>query len=499
MEHRYAGLGGLAGLGTLAACAAIALALPAPASGASDAEDGLRATPHLGWSAGRHSVEIGIDLRYRLEAWEAFVPSTDVFHGFRTRIGAEYAYGERFRLVAQGQHTAVLGLSDGTSGTGAVYRASSKSGTARDVDGFYVSQLFAELQPVEETWLRVGREFVRGGTYVPYDDASWRYLKGRRVSQRLLGTVGWTHGERAYDGVNAFTRRRGHAVHGFALEPTTGVFEVERGYRRQRDVWVAGLDYTLEPGTWRDDTELGLFFLAYEDHRDPLEVAGLFGDIEVYTLGARWLGVYPVGAGRVDLLLWGAFQLGDYVDVDPSPSPFPVDERDQLAWAAIGEAGYQLPDAWAAPHVRVGVNYASGDDDPSSGTRHTFFNVLPTNHGYYGTLDQFAFQNLVDLLVQLRVQPLECLSLEFDYHRFWLAEDEDFRWAGSGAFSRGTLGYVRNPSQGSHDAGHELDATATLRLHRTLELKGGYSRLWGGDVFGDDDADWLYVQATFRY
>lgn len=480
----------------LAALAAVALTFPAGASGA---EEGFRTTPELGWSAGRHSVEVGIDLRYRLESWEAFAPVTDVFHGFRTRIGAEYAYGELFRLVAQGQHTAILGLTDRTSGAGAAYRASSSSGTARDVDGFHVSQLFAELQPVEGTWLRVGREFVRGGTYVPYDDPSWRYLKGRRVSQRLLGTVGWTHGERAYDGANAFTRRRGHAVHGFVLEPTTGVFEVERAYRRQRDVWVAGLDYTLEPGTWRDDTELGLFYMYYEDHRDPPRVAGLLGDIEVHTLGARWLGVYPVGAGRVDLLLWGAFQLGDYADGVPSPFLITAPRRDQLAHAAIGEAGYQLPDAWGAPHLRVGVNYASGDDDPSNGTRHTFFNVLPTNHGYYGYLDQFAFQNLIDLLVQLRVQPFDALALELDYHRFWLAQEEDFRWAGSGAFGRDTLGYVRNPSQGSRDAGHELDATATLRLHRTLELQGGYSRLWGGDVFGDDGADWFYAQATFRY
>lgn len=482
----------------LAALAAGALALAtAPAAGASDAEgEGLHANPRLGGAWGAHSVVLGIEQRYRLEAWEAFAPSMDVFHGFRTRIGAEYAYGERFRLLAQGQHTAVLGLADGTSGTGAVYRASSGSGTARDVDAFYVSQLFAEFGPVEGTWLRAGREFVRGGTYVGYEDASWRYLKGRRVAQRLLGTVGWTHGERAYDGAHGFTRRNGHAVHGFLLEPTTGVFEVERGYRRNRDVWVAGLDYTLEPGAWREDTELGLFYLAYRDERDPLEVAGLFGTIQLHTLGARWLGVYPLGDGRADVLLWGAFQFGRYED---GASLLTARTRDQLAHAAIAEAGYQWSGAWSTPHLRLGVNYASGDDDPSSGTRHTFFNLLPTNHGYYGYLDQFAFQNLVDLLVQLRVQPTGRLSLELDYHRFWLAEEEDFRWTGSGAFSRGALGYTRTPSGSSHDAGHELDATATLRLHRTLELQGGYSRLWGGEVFGDDDADWFYVQATFRY
>ena len=36
---------------------------------------------------------------------------------------------------------------------------------------------------------------------------------------------------------------------------------------------------------------------------DPAQVAGLFGDIEVYTLGGSMLGVYPVGKGHVDALL----------------------------------------------------------------------------------------------------------------------------------------------------------------------------------------------------
>ena len=51
---------------------------------------------------------------------------------------------------------------------------------------------------------------------------------------------------------------------------------------------------------------VGAFFVAYADGRDPADVAFLFGDIELYTLGASWLGVYPLGQGRADALLWGA-------------------------------------------------------------------------------------------------------------------------------------------------------------------------------------------------
>jgi len=469
---------------------AICLALVPVGAHAGD----LQLTPEVRASAGPHHFELGFESRYRLESWEAFVSDFDTFHAFRTRVTGTYRYEDRLRLVAQGQHTAVLGLGSDASGAGALYRTSSPSGRADHVTAFDLSQLFVEVVPVSGIWVRVGRELVREGTYVTYPEAPWRFLKARRLSQRLLGTVGWTHGERAYDGVHALVRRGGHALHGFVLEPTTGVFEVEDAYERNRDVLVGGLDYTLERGTWREDTELGAFFVAYRDDRDPDDVVGLFGEIELYTLGARWLGVYPAGPGRVDVLLWGALQLGDYVDAGPS-----VRRRDQLAGALLAEAGYALPEAPGAPHLRIGVNYASGDADPSDGTRHTFFNLLPTNHGYYGYLDQFAFQNLVDLLVQLRVQPLSWLGLELDYHRFWLAADEDFRWAGSGAFSRRSLGYARNSSRGSRDAGHELDLTATVPVHRTATLTAGWSHLWGGKVFDGADADWLYVQLALRY
>jgi len=475
--------------------AACALALSAPFTPPAFA-DGLRATPTLGVSQGAHHLDLSVETRYRLESWEAFTSGFDTFHALRTRVTGAYRYGERFRLVAQGQHTAILGVGPDASGAGALYRGNSADGRRARLDDLYVSELFAEVTPVEGLWLRAGREHVRGGTYIPYDEPAWRFLKGSRVAQRLLGTVGWTHGERAYDGVHALGRRGGHALHAFALEPTTGVFEVEGGYQRNRDILIGGLDYTLERGAWRDDTELGAFFIAYQDDRHADRVAGLFGEIEVYTLGVRWLGIHPVGPGRLDVLLWGAFQLGDYVDAGPAGR---VRERDQRAGALLAEVGYALPDLPGAPHLRVGVNAASGDDDPDDGTRHTFFNLAPTNHGYYGHLDQFAFQNLVDALAQLRLRPFGRLGLEVAYHRFWLVEDEDFRWAGSGAFSRRNLGYARNPSRGSRDAGHELDLTATLDVHRTTKLQVGWSHLWGGGVFDDADAEWFYAQLAFRY
>jgi hypothetical protein len=476
---------------------AVTLLIAAPAARATDPDsDGFHATPRLGWKHGEHHVDLRFESRYRLESWQAFTSDFDTIHGFRTRLAAQYRYGNRFRLVAQGQHTAVLSLGQNTSGIAANYRDNSTNGRRSSVDGIALSQLFAEWTPADDSFVRVGREFVRAGTYVGYDESAWKFLKRSRVAQRLLGTVGWTNGERSYDGVNAFGRRNGHALHAFVLEPTTGVFQIEKAYQRNRDILVGGFDYTLERGTLREDTELGAFFIAYNDDRNPNKVAGLFGEIEVYTLGARALGIYEIGPGQLDVLLWGAFQFGDYADESPNGE---VSNRDQRAGAALAEVGYQLPGIWGKPWLRLGVNYASGDDDRSDATRTTFFNILPTNHLYYGYLDQFAFQNLIDLLGQIRWRPHPKLSLDLTWHRFWLAEDADFRWVGTGAFSRTSLGYVRKGSQESTDVGNELDLTATVPLHKTTVLKTGYSHLWGGPVLGNDDADWFYFQIEVKY
>jgi hypothetical protein len=477
---------------------AVVLALFAHATASRAEDDGFHAKPHLGFTSGDHHVDLRLQFRYRWENWNAFVDDWEDFHGLRTRFALDYRFRDRVRFFAQGQQTAVLGLASDANGAGALYRAN--SGNDKNPSSVRPSQIFADLGLTDDLTVRLGRSFVKLGTLVPYEEANWQFLKTQRLSQRLLGTVGWTNGERAYDGGTAQAEFAGHYFHAFALQPTTGVFVVDDdAYEENKELAVAGLDWTAARGVFGKDTEIGAFFIAYADDRDPDRVAGLFGDIEVYTLGASWLGVYPLGPGRVDTILWGAFQFGDYEDVGPTTGS---KMRDQIAGALIAEAGYQLHRVWSAPWLRFGVNFASGDDDPDDGDRHTFFNILPTNHLYYGALDQFAFQNLIDMLLQFRFSPHPRLGLDLTYHHFWLHEDDDFRWAGTGAFSKRNLGYVRNPSNGSQNAGDELDLTVAVKVHEALNLSFGYSYLWGGKVFdglADNDASFAYTQLAVAY
>ncbi len=134
--------------------------------------------------------------------------------------------------------------------------------------------------------------------------------------------------------------------------------------------------------------------------------------------------------------------------------------------------------------------------------RNTFFNILPTNHLYYGYTDQLAFQNLTNVLLQLKLAPIEKLGVEITYHRFWLDSSADFRWGGTGAFSRTNLGFVRGASNGSTDVGQELDILVGYSVNRWLSVLGGYSKLWGGDVFAsspNSNVDFGYLQLQVKY
>jgi len=296
-------------------------------------------------------------------------------------------------------------------------------------------------------------------------------------------------------------------LHLYVAQPTTGVFEIDRAYKRQLHVVYGGMDWTVERGTWLENTELGAFVIGYSDDRDAQKVAGFFGEIKAYTFGLSSLGVYPVGPGNFDLILWGAFQIGQYIDSVPGGTEMftSLKRLDQLAGAGIAEIGYQLPDVWGKPWLRGGVNFATGDSDPTDGSRNTFFNILPTNHLYYGYADALAFSNLIDLMAQFKLSPLPNLGLELVFHQFWLFTQDDFRYFGTGSYAKDSLGYGRTVSSGSNNVGQEIDFVANYQVNQHVGLMAGVAQLFGGHVFSrnsalpDDDISWAFFQVSLSY
>ena len=274
--------------------AAVLLLVPRIASAQEVPEDGFHASPSLFWKSGDHRVDLSFASRLRIELWDAFADDVEAYTGIRTRVRVQYGWRERLLLVAELQDVHLWGMDPNGSGALATYRNANDG--RRSASGLDLRQLYAEVRPTPKSYLRVGRQEVNLGPEVLYQEPDWRYLKTARISERLLGSVGWSHEGRTGDGITAGWDLGGHQLFAFAARPTTGVFAVETAYRPLHDIRYAGGSWTVKRDTWLPGTELGVFGLGYEDERDPDE-GGLAHGVEVYTLGGYGLGVYPSGRG----------------------------------------------------------------------------------------------------------------------------------------------------------------------------------------------------------
>jgi hypothetical protein len=466
---------------------AILLVVCAAAARADEAGDGFHTEPSVFWQSGDNRFDLNVAVRSRFETWDAFAMDSDSFVGTRTRLKATYTWKNQLVLVGEVQDVRVASLDpDGTGGLANYRIAADGDWNAHGTD---VHLLWAEFRATPQFSFRVGRQDLKVGPEVTYPEAEWRYLKTQRLGERLVGSVGFSHEERAADGLTISWDLGGHQLLAFAAQPTSGVFEVDNAYRSLHDVTYEGAEWTVKRGTWLPNTELTGFAIAYQDTRPPVD-GGLLHGLSLATFGGSALGVYSAGPGLVDLLLWGAGQLGSYNTLD------------HAAWAVFLEAGYQLPDVFAKPWLRAGINVGSGDHNPNDGDHQTFFNVLPTNHAYYGFIDQVELPNLVDPFVQLRLTPHEKVALNLFAHWFRLTNSSDTRYAGSGVFNLDTFGFSAAPSRGFTHVGREYDVVATFTPHRALTIEAAWSWFDGGAMFGlnrSRNAHYGYISAELKY
>jgi hypothetical protein len=249
----------------------------------------------------------------------------------------------------------------------------------------------------------------------------------------------------------------------------------------------------VKKGAWLPSTELRFFNLLYRDSR-PSTRTGLGDRLLIDTLGASLVGIYPRGRGSIDLMLWGTYQTGDF------------GRQDHRATAAVAEVGYGWPHAWMARWVRLGYAAAGGDRDPADSRHGTFFNLVPTNHKFYGLQDLNAFQNLHNAYVQLRFEPSRQVRLEVEGHLFRLGRDTDSWYGGSGPANNAAFGYEARgePARGRLPSaiGAELDLTATWTPVKRLSLDSGFSYFHRGRLAKvlfpvEKRFTWFYFMASF--
>jgi len=171
------------------------------------------------------------------------------------------------------------------------------------------------------------------------------------------------------------------------------------------------------------------------------------------------------------------------------------------ACAAHAGFGYNFDATWK-PRLYAEYDYASGDRDAADGHITTFQNLFPSNHGLYGLMDEFAWQNMHEALLSLRVNPMKCLTAKLDYSAHWLATSNDVWYRPTGVVAVRPLASAVG-HEVSNYAGSELDFVVTWDATRHLNFQAGYSHFFAGNYLKDtgarSDANLGYVQMTINY
>jgi hypothetical protein len=120
-------------------------------------------------------------------------------------------------------------------------------------------------------------------------------------------------------------------------------------------------------------------------------------------------------------------------------------------------------------------------------------------------MDLFAWKNIHDPSLGLRVTPTKSLWLQLDGHAFWLYSTDDAWYRANGV----TQVRPVNAAARAADpfAGSELDLTVGYSPLKWLKFLAGYSHFFAGQYLtdtktataGDSDANFGYLQMTMSF
>jgi hypothetical protein len=443
--------------------------------------------------------------RLRGEFWSFFdtaesgpAPNSNyAFLGNRLQLGVRVTRSD-LEAFAQLQDTVVAPAPETAPGAGGQYWLNTRRETQHEV--IFRQGWLAWRNALGVTGLRtvLGRQLYRDGLEAPAADASLLWLQRWRIADRLIGPFDYTHVGRSFDGGQIAFDHGLLTLTAFGFVPTAGGFEISAN-REIPNVFLTGASASARESRWLPGTIGRLFYIYYDDHRpivfvdnrpEPLRVADRGEAARIHTVGAEVLHVRAVGPGKVDLLAWTAGQGGDW------------QSQTHQGWAYAFEAGYQLPDVWAAPWLRGGIGRASGDGDPNDDTHDTFHQLLPTARTYA----QFPFYNMMnsqDVFVQLLLRPQRLLAVRADARWLRATTSSDFVYAGGGATSQHFFGYGGTPTGGRNDLAYLTDLGLTFTPTPSVTAYAYYGHAFGQGIvrqaFVANDADYGYVEVTVAF
>lgn len=433
-------------------------------------------------------LKVSIDLRSRTEFWNTLLdfPVYDNPYGFiliRGRSSVDYKYSV-FRFHGTIQGASALRLPDnGFSGPGKNYFESSGK---KNSQNFSLAELYLKVKYGSFDF-SLGRIPLREGAEYISSMEKLISVKERVISERLVGNWDWTAIGRRFDGgsLGIDTEKIYFWISGARV--LSGGFDFESAYNPM-SIALAIASITLKEDLIKN-TEIRLFNILYSDSRKI--VKDLYQkDLFINTPGLSLISVNDLGPGEIDFVIWGAYQIGKF------------GLKNQQAFSFVLESGYEIKEIFLSPWLRIGFAYASGDKNQSDNTNQRFFNLLPTNHKYYGYLDMFSLSNLQNLYLQTMFS-YNIFSLELSLHDFSLSSTKD-KWVyGSGASSKNKLGYSDIDFSGKK-VGNEVDVVFYLNPTKSFYSSFGFSLFFGSsglrEVFPyKSNMFWLFSQINLLF
>jgi len=455
-------------------------------------------------------------LRTRVYAWDWFQPTSGT---------NQYAYsGNLLRLNFAEKRKEwdwdvelaapfLLGLPDsatalapqGALGLGSNYYAA--NGNSQYSGMVFAKQLFVRFKGLgasEANTLQAGRFEFNDGTELMPKNATIATLKRDRVSQRLIGSFGWSDVGRSFDGVHYSYSKPTNDFTFVAAVPTRGVFQTDGwGWNRAAFGYAS---FTHEWGRGNHAADTRVFVLDYDDWRHILKTdnrslvvrRGDTENIRIETFGAHSLHAVTTSAGSVDALAWGAVQTGRW------------GTQTQLAYAVDFEGGFQpkiaarfSPIAKLKPWFRGGFTLGSGDGNPNDNRHGTFFQVLPTPRPY-ARFPFFNMMNTEDRFGALILRPHDKITVSSEFHSLRLSNANDLWYSGGGVFQPWTFGYTGRATSGRRSLSNLYDTSVEYRATHRVTLTGYFGYAQGLATMeqiypGGKDGEFGYVEAVFRF
>lgn len=410
---------------------------------------------------GAVTVDWDASLRLRSEVKENlnFSDAQQDYSLLRSRIGAEFTFTPQWSLSTELQDSRVFDVD---------------ANTTPNINDRVVDQPFADDLDIHRLALTYSHKNV---------SVKLGRQKLNLGDQRLVASLEWVNTARVHDGIRLNYKTDNGQINVFATELVS--------------IDPNALNDGADTGNRYFDSQFNGAFIEQKKiaELDLLQAWWLqrrnsnFDD-DVHTLGFR----LQENIADWTIEAQASLQTGEFAGAD---------HQAEMAQASItrpiGSGIASLSAAWA-----------SGDDDPNDGQHHTFDNLYPLNHAYYGYIDLLSLQNLRTVELSYRRSLLnEKVKLRAALHGFWLDDKNDV-WYEAGLKPVASL-FVAPSRIDSNERylGSELDLTVQYDVEFSglsqVSLLAGYSHFNAGDSVQADptngrlsDSDFVYLQLSLK-